>query len=148
MEFKAVLHWQRMRTRRAWGRCLVNSHPHYQGWCLSCSISVTSLKQSSMQTVMTMTEIWPMVNQQEATISKFINKCPVYICGQLLGENVLEWQVVAAYRSVGLWSDGSCEMHQSCVSWGGSLPSWSTRLVLLGQGRLYTEVHQATTSVL
>ena len=43
-----------------------------------------------------------MVNQQEATISKFINKCPVYICGQLLGENVLEWQVVAAYRSVGL----------------------------------------------
>lgn len=90
-----------------------------------------------MQTVMTMTEIWPMLNQQEASISKFINKSPVYICGRLPGENVLEWQVITAYRSVGLRSDGSYEMHQPCVSWGGSLPSWSTRLVLLDhQGRL------------
>ena len=78
-----------------------------------------------------------MLNQQEATISKFINKSPVYVCGQLPGENVLEWQVIAAYRSVGLRSDGSYEMHQSCVSWGWVSPFMEYKTSFTGpQGQI------------
>ena len=78
-----------------------------------------------------------MLNQQEATISKFINKSPVYVCGQLPGKNVLEWQVIAAYRSVGLRSDGSYEMHQSCVSWGWVSPFMEYKTSFTGpQGQI------------